>query len=260
MADALARGEQAVGELLRLEMRVAGNVLEPLHAVARGALQLERFEVALRPVALETGADVLGGGHLRDQRHRIFHGELRARADAEVRGVRRIADEDEIAVVPALAQHAVEIEPRRAAQVARVAHQPLAAQVLAEQLLAKLDRLLRGVAIEAVRLPGLLARFDDDGRQIGAELIGVNLKPAVLGVLEGEGEGGKLLFRAEPDEAAFAHVDVRLEGIGVSAALNAVDAVGRNDQIGVREFGLRVDLVLKELLHAQARRRAPERC
>ena len=55
----LAR-EQAVGELLRLEMRIARDVLEPFHAVARRALQLEHLEIAFRPVALEPGADIAG--------------------------------------------------------------------------------------------------------------------------------------------------------------------------------------------------------
>jgi hypothetical protein len=83
-----------------------------------------------------------------------------------VRGVGRIADEHEIAVMPALAQHAVEVEPRRAAQMPRVAHEPVAAQVFAEQLLAERDRLLRVELVEAVRLPGLLARLDDDRGEI----------------------------------------------------------------------------------------------
>ena len=111
MTDALAAGEQAVGELLWLEMRVARDVLEPLHAVARRALQFQRLQVAFRPIAFEARADILGGRHLRDQRDGVFHGELRARADAEMRRVRSIADEHEIAVMPALAQHSVEIQP-----------------------------------------------------------------------------------------------------------------------------------------------------
>ena len=132
--DALARGEEAVRELLRVEMRVARDVLEPFHAVAGRALQLERLEVALLLIALETRAHIQGSGRMRHERDRILHGELGARADAEMRGMRRIADQHEIPVMPALAQHAVEIEPGRAAQVAGIAHQPMAAKILAEQL------------------------------------------------------------------------------------------------------------------------------
>jgi hypothetical protein len=47
VTDALTAGEQAVRELQRLEIRVTRDVLEPLHAVARRALQLQRFELAL---------------------------------------------------------------------------------------------------------------------------------------------------------------------------------------------------------------------
>ena len=82
-------------------------------------------------------------------------------------------------------------------------------------------------------------------------MIGVYLKPAVLGALEGKGEGRKSLFGAEPDEAALANVDVRLEHIRVPAALHAVDAVGRDDQIRIGELRLGIDLVLKELLDAE---------
>src|SRR5271154_1547840 len=121
--------------------------------------------------------------------------------------------------MPALAEHAIEVEPRRAAQMPRVAHEPVAAQILAEQLLAECDRLLRVEAIETVRFPGLLARLHDDRGKLRAELIGVNLKPAVLGVLEREREGRELLLGAEPDEAALAHVDVRPENIRVAAPL-----------------------------------------
>jgi hypothetical protein len=41
-----------------------------------------------------------------------------------------------------------------------------------------------------MRAPGLLARLDDDGRERLAELVGMDLEPAVLGLLEREGEGG----------------------------------------------------------------------
>ncbi len=70
--------------------------------------------------------------------------------------------------------------------------------------------------VEAVRAPGLLAGLDDHRREIAAELVGVDLEPAMLGLLEGEGECREGLLRAEPDETALAHVDVRLEDLGVA--------------------------------------------
>ena len=53
----------------------------------------------------------------------------------------------------------------------------------------------------------------------GVELVGVRPHPAVLGLLEDEGEGVvEFLVGAEPDELAFAHVDVGLEDFGEGRA------------------------------------------
>ena len=71
--------------------------------------------------------------------------------------------------------------------------------------------------VETGAPPGLFRTFDDEGRGVGVELIGVRPDPAVLRFLEDEGEGVvEFLVRAEPDIFAGAHVDVRLEDIGVA--------------------------------------------
>jgi len=75
----------------------------------------------------------------------------------------------------------------------------------------------------------------------------------VLGVFECKRECRKFLLGAEPDEAAFAHVDMRLEDIRMQAALQAVDAVGGDDQVRVRKIRRGADLVLKGLPHAERR-------
>src|ERR1044071_10435755 len=61
--------------LLGIEAHVALHVLEPLHAIARGALQLEGFDFALILALLERGgnAAVTFREDAR-QGHRIFHG------------------------------------------------------------------------------------------------------------------------------------------------------------------------------------------
>ena len=164
MTDTLTAGQQAVRELQRFEVRVARDVLEPLHAIARRALQLERFELALFLVALQRAADVAAARDLATQRDCILHCELRARADGEVRGVRGIADQHDVAREPAPAQHAIEVEPRGAAQVSRVADQSRAAEILAEQPLREFDRLVGRRAVQAVREPGFLARLHDHRR------------------------------------------------------------------------------------------------
>ena len=79
-----------------------------------------------------------------------------------MRRVRRISDQHAIAVVPTLAEHALEGEPGGSAQVRGVAHELVALEVLRKQLSREGDRLFVIGAIEAVREPGFLARLDDD--------------------------------------------------------------------------------------------------
>src|ERR1700733_16279361 len=122
------------------------------------------------------------------QGYGVLHRELGARPDAEMRRVRRIADEHDISVMPLRTQDAIEVQPCRTAQMLRVAHQSAAAQILAEETFAKRDRLIGGVCVESVRAPRLLAGLDDDRGNIVAELIGMNLKPAVLGLFECKGK------------------------------------------------------------------------
>ena len=62
-------------------------------------------------------------------------------------------------------------------------------------------------------------------------------------------------LRAEPDELAFAHVDVGLEDIGEGGAGARVQAVGGDDQIVRLHVGLRVgDLGLEAELDAELAR------
>jgi len=73
----------------------------------------------------------------------------------------------------------------------------------------------------------------------------------VLGLLECKGEGVEFLGRPEPDETAFAHVDVRLEDLFIVVAGAAVHAVCRNQQVRVPEIGDIRDFMLEALVHAQ---------
>ena len=83
-------------------------------------------------------------------------------------------------------------------------------------------------------LPHVLGALDDEGRGGVVELVDVGLEPAVLGLLEDEGEGVvELLVRAEPDELAFAHVDIGLEDLGKGAAGVAIQNL--NLMLGVNE-------------------------
>ena len=49
-----------------------------------------------------------------------------------------------------------------------------------------------------------------------AKLVGMRLKPAVLGPLEGKSERVKSLLRAQPHEATLTQIDVGLKGICVA--------------------------------------------
>ena len=78
----------------------------------------------------EGGLDV-GVAHERvRQRDRVLHRELRPRADREVRGVRGVAEQHDVAVVPAPVADPQEIEPDRA-----VGEQAVPVEVVGEERL-----------------------------------------------------------------------------------------------------------------------------
>ena len=195
MPDSLAAGEQTVGELPRRQARVARDVLEPFHAIARGALQpAEPRRCALRFVSRECRPEIACARRMTRKADGILHGELGARADGKMRRVRGVADQRDLAIGPTLAQYALKIEPGRLLQMCRVALQGVAAEIAGKESFAEFDRLARGRPLKAVRLPGLLAGLDDDGRQVLTELIGVDLKPAVLGLFKRKRERRKALL------------------------------------------------------------------
>src|SRR6202012_1325627 len=92
-----------------------------------------------------------------------------------------------------------------------------------------------------------------DRREVLVELIRMDLKPAVFGFLECEGERREFLRGAEPDEAALAHFDVGDELLGLPRPRLAVDALGDDDEIGVVELRGIVELLLKRLFDAESR-------
>ena len=154
---------------------------------------------------------------------RIFDRELGARADGEMRGVHRVAHQHHIVVLcilepPLLADHTLEVDPRRATQMARIGHQLCAVEVVCEDFFAERDGLILVRRIQAAGLPRLLRGLDDEGGRVVVELVDVRLKPAVLGTHEIEGEGLVHLVRAQPDETVGTRNDVGLEDIGVFGA------------------------------------------
>src|SRR5579871_174241 len=112
MPNALASCKKAVSKLLRLQMHIAVHLLEPLHAVTGRALKFESFNL---PLLLEVSQRRLDVSFLRgqspSQSDGVFHGKLCAGADTEMRGMRGIADQDDVFMKPFLAEDTVEPEP-----------------------------------------------------------------------------------------------------------------------------------------------------
>ncbi len=252
VADALAAGQQAVGELLRFKIGVARNVLEPFGGIARGRLQFQHIDASGRFVGGECGRDVPVGpvDGLREP-DRVLQRELGAGTDGKMRGVRGIAHQHDPVLHPGRVGDAVEIDELRAAQVTHVGQQRIAVEPRSEQALAEGDRLRHVHLIETRGPPGRLARFDDECRGIVAEAIGVGLEPAPLGLDKDEGEGIEQLVRAEPGESVRARFDGRSEMLRIACADRAVDAIGCDDQVGVGEFGDVLHLALEDQFHAE---------
>src|SRR4051812_12308244 len=103
VSDALAAGQKTVGELLRRQMYIACNVLKPLHAIARRALEAKNLYVALFMICTKRSVEIIGSGDVLDQRDGVLHRELCPRSNREVRSVGRVPNQHYPAVVPFLA-------------------------------------------------------------------------------------------------------------------------------------------------------------
>ena len=250
VADALRARQQRIVELHRIEMQIALDLLEPFQRIARRRLQPQHLGAARVLVFRERRLHGRLGVQILRQRDGALHRELGARADGEMRGGGGVAHQHDVVVRPALAQHAREIQPRRAADVRCVRHQLVAAEIFGENALAGPAALVLAHRAEAEFLPRRLRAFDDEGRGVGVELVGVRPDPAVLGLLEDEGEGVvEFLVGAEPDEFVLAGLDAGLEMRGEFVARPRIQPVGGDDQIvslrqlcGARDFGLEAQI------------------
>ncbi len=157
------------------------------------------------------------------------------RADREMRGVRGVAEQDDVAARPALALDAAEVEPgRRADEVRGVRLQPMAVEIFGEQLLARGDACAWSIVSKPKLAPGLFRTFDDEGRAVGREAVGVRPDPAVLGLLEREGEGVEHLADVPSQTNLFARTSTstpNASGLGVAEA--RVGAVRGDDEVVV---------------------------
>ena len=98
--DAQPPRQQRERELERLERHVALGVLEPLEGRLRGALQaLDRRSprAPRRRASADGDRRSRSTSDSRTQRDRVLHRQPRARADGEVRGVRGVAEQHDVA-------------------------------------------------------------------------------------------------------------------------------------------------------------------
>jgi hypothetical protein len=90
-----------------------------------------------------------------------------------------------------------------------------AVKIFCEQLFGGAAGFVLAHAIEAGAPPCRFAAFDDEGRGVVFEFVGVGPNPAVLGFFEGKGEGSERLVGAEPDVFVWADVDIDAEVCGI---------------------------------------------
>src|SRR5258706_63833 len=121
--DALRARQQRIGELLRLQARIALHVLEPFRGIARRVLDLEHLHAAHLLVVAQAGLDAPRRPQAARQLDRILQRQLGARANREMRPVRRIAHQHHrnaaraarpvhrIPVHPGIADHARKADP-----------------------------------------------------------------------------------------------------------------------------------------------------
>lgn len=225
VADPAAAGEQIEGELRGRLAGVAADALEPLQTGLGGALGGLHHRLALGLVGAQrlwnSGVFVQAGG----ERQGVLHGQLGARADREVRGVRRVAEQHHIAVAPTRVAHRGEVDPARAGS----GDQPVPVEVFGQQPLAAPHAAL--VVAEAGLLPGLLPQLHDEGAAPVVIGVGVHLHDAEVGLLDDEGEGLEDPVGGQPHVAAAALVQPRAEARGKGLPGGRADPVGGHHQV-----------------------------
>ena len=232
VGDATAAREQVEGERHRVHVRVVPHAREVGGALAGGLLEALDDRLALELVVHERALEVARVAQERlRERDRVLHRQLGARPDREMRGVGGVAQQHDVAAVPALVAHEQEARPQRA-----VGHEAVALQLLGEQRLARAQRLGLVHLIEAQRAPRVLRGFDDPRAGVLVEGVGVDLDEPGLGLLEDEGEGVEHEVGAEPDVLAALRRDAFAEVRRVGLAHEAVDAVRADDEVRVREL------------------------
>ena len=135
----------------------------------------------------------------------------------------------------------------------RVRHQGMTAKVIGKDRLAGGHSFLFRHRLKAPGVPGGRQTFDDERGGVVIELVDMRPDPAMLGFLEDKRKGIiEFLMRAQPDELAFAQIDIGLEHTCVFAADGRVDPICRHHQIVVAAIILgSFEFSFKLQIHAQ---------
>jgi hypothetical protein len=163
----------------------------------------------LAAAGLECG-EGLGRGGMRakglEQRDRVFHGELGAGADGEMRGRFGVAEQHDIAHRGArVADH------REAPPGGAVGDQLVAAEIFGEHTFEEAGRLRLGHLGEAGAIIALGAGFHHPGGAAWLVLVGVGDEHAERRLAERKCERVERAGRTHPGEAVRAQIDLRLE-------------------------------------------------
>src|SRR6202020_1025058 len=255
VADALRARQHRIEELRWFERIGVATTdhLEPFHCVARRVLDARDVDAANLLISGERLRDTLDRMASRVKLSRkldgVIESKLGARADREMSRMGRIPHQHHmrtaVEAAPLAADQPIEIEPRRTPNVARIGHELRAIEGLGEKLFAEGDRAILVEFAQPVRLEGLVGRLDYEGRSLAIELVDVGLEPAVLRLAEVESKRIERLGDAEPDVTIGADEEIRPELIGVSVTDLRIETVGRYDEISLREFKVRIDVVLE---------------
>ena len=143
-----------------------------------------------------------------------------------MRRVRRVAEQDDVAVVPGLVRDLREVEPERP-----VREELPAAQLVREQLLAEREALLLVQLVQPRGAPHALGALDDERRHPLVVRVGMRVEEPVLGLAERERERVEDVVGAEPD--VLAALGPHLGAEVVQPPDEAVRAVRGHDQIGL---------------------------
>ena len=208
VGDPAAAGHDVERELVRVLVGVLADVLEPLQAGLRGPLGRGDHRPPLRLVRGQRRIHTRLLMQARRQRQRVLHGQLGARADGEVRGVRRVAE-----------QHHVPVPPRPHRTVLKLTHRELFAnswcppstsahrpRIISIDAVVALPGRQPGRALRRRPEPGppphVLVHLQDEGAGLLAVRVAVHLHDPGRGVQDVELERVEDQVRAEPDVLA----------------------------------------------------------